>query len=365
MKRLLLFILYGLQVHRLVRFLWRKKIIILMYHGFTDREDHEGIENYQNKHIPVETFHSQLKYLKKYHRIISLNEFVDSCRQGQVPPPYSVVITMDDGYRSNYALAFPLLKKYGVPATISLSSGMVEDREFFWTDRIEYAINRAKPDRFELKVEQDPRGEFSLPVEFHDRESRVVCERGMRKKLKVIPQEWRPEVVETLEQKLGHKLSVDPHPPEIYRPLRWPEVVEMVQSGLVSIGSHTHRHLILAKCEPETAKEELRLSKRLIEERTGCPCRMFCYPNGQKEDFSPATKTWLKEIGYACGLTTVPGVNDRRSDLYELKRMGAPCREDRVEFVMNLYAVTQFFSDIKQFLLRCLKIKREDTVLDG
>ena len=40
-----------------------------MYHGFTDEENHEGIENYQGKHIDIEIFRSQIKYIKKnYNR---------------------------------------------------------------------------------------------------------------------------------------------------------------------------------------------------------------------------------------------------------------------------------------------------------
>lgn len=364
MKRFLLRCLYHLQLHRLVRYGWREKVLILMYHGFTDRENHEGIENYQGKHVSIERFRSHLEYLEKYHRVISMDEFVDSHLHGPKPPPYSVVITMDDGYRSNYTLAFPLLKKFRMPATIFLATAMVEDQAFFWSDRIEYALNKAKPNRFELRVEGDTNGGFSMPVEFHDRTSRITCEKSIRRKLKSAPQEWRPPVIEKLEEKLGQKLSEDPHASEIYRSLGWPEVVEMVQSGLVSIGGHSHNHVILSRCQTETLKKELFLSKKMIEERTGSSCRLFCYPNGQAEDFNPETKRLLKEAGYACALTTLPGVSDSHSDLYELKRMGAPCRGDRVEFVMGLYGVTQFLSDIKQFLLRFLRIKKGNVSLN-
>jgi peptidoglycan/xylan/chitin deacetylase (PgdA/CDA1 family) len=40
-------------------------------------------------------------------------------------PPKSVVITIDDGYRSSYEVAYPILKKYGFPATVFLYSDFV------------------------------------------------------------------------------------------------------------------------------------------------------------------------------------------------------------------------------------------------
>ena len=56
------------------------------------------------------------------YRIISLSELVDSLRSDRLPPQRAVVVTFDDGYADNYDIAFPILRKLRIPATIFLVS---------------------------------------------------------------------------------------------------------------------------------------------------------------------------------------------------------------------------------------------------
>ena len=100
----------------------------------------------------------------------------------------------------------------------------------------------------------------------------------------------------------------------------------MVKSGLVSIGSHTHTHVILSRCDPVQAKRELRQSKQIIENRLGMPCTLFCYPNGRRGDFNGVTKQLLKDHGFAGALTTVYGMNACGADPCEIHRynLGKP-----------------------------------------
>jgi len=60
--------------------------------------------------------------------------------------------------------------------------------------------------------------------------------------------------------------------------LSWGHLREAVASGLVTVGSHTHRHVDLSKVDGRAAEEEMRRSKDLIEDRLGQPCRHFAYP---------------------------------------------------------------------------------------
>ena len=69
--------------------------------------------------MPINEFEEQLKYLKKHnYTTLSLDEFYAYYKGKQKIPRKSVLITMDDGYQSNYDLAFPLLKKYNMKATV-------------------------------------------------------------------------------------------------------------------------------------------------------------------------------------------------------------------------------------------------------
>jgi peptidoglycan/xylan/chitin deacetylase (PgdA/CDA1 family)/O-antigen ligase len=62
--------------------------------------------------------------------------------------------------------------------------------------------------------------------------------------------------------------------------MTWAQLREAVGDALVTVGSHTHRHLNLGSVGEPEAVEEMRRSKGLIEERLAVPCRHFAYPWG-------------------------------------------------------------------------------------
>jgi len=61
-------------------------------------------------------------------------------------------------------------------------------------------------------------------------------------------------------------------------PLSWAGAQELVDSGLVTIGSHTHSHALLDRLRPDEAADELDRSKALIEDRLGVTADHFAYP---------------------------------------------------------------------------------------
>jgi peptidoglycan/xylan/chitin deacetylase (PgdA/CDA1 family)/glycosyltransferase involved in cell wall biosynthesis len=95
-----------------------KEIPVLMYHRVTS-----GIPANTKHHIYVtrNEFERQLRYLerKKFStlKFLDLKEIVEGKR---IIPRKPIFITLDDGYEDNFLYAFPLLKKYGMTATIFL-----------------------------------------------------------------------------------------------------------------------------------------------------------------------------------------------------------------------------------------------------
>ncbi|MDD5155235.1 MAG: polysaccharide deacetylase family protein [Candidatus Omnitrophica bacterium] len=69
--------------------------------------------------ISPETFERQMRFLQKHrYNVITLSELADLITNNRKIPPRTIVITLDDGYRDNYTYAFPILKKYNIPATV-------------------------------------------------------------------------------------------------------------------------------------------------------------------------------------------------------------------------------------------------------
>ena len=94
-------------------------ITILAYHNFTEEEG----SSYK---INIVEFEKQMDYLATHnYSVISLSELLKGLRTGQLPPK-PIVITIDDGFKSTYTLAYPVLKKYNFPATLFLYTNFIE-----------------------------------------------------------------------------------------------------------------------------------------------------------------------------------------------------------------------------------------------
>jgi len=96
----------------------QKKVSILLYHSI-------GINN-AKANVTPEQFEIQMEYLKNNYNVVSLDKIMKFVKEGKSLPNKSVTITFDDGYYNVYQNAYPLLKKYGLPATIFITTGYVQ-----------------------------------------------------------------------------------------------------------------------------------------------------------------------------------------------------------------------------------------------
>jgi peptidoglycan/xylan/chitin deacetylase (PgdA/CDA1 family) len=70
-------------------------------------------------------FTEQMEYLAvNGYNVVALRDLPAILRGESPMPPKAVAITIDDGYRSTYEVAFPILVRYGFPATLFLYSDM-------------------------------------------------------------------------------------------------------------------------------------------------------------------------------------------------------------------------------------------------
>ena len=93
-----------------------KSLAVLMYHYFYDESKGETGKN--ANWMEISKFEEQLNYLKENNYYYPTWQEVADFADGKIDlPENSIVITMDDGHKSVYNLAIPLLDKYNIPAT--------------------------------------------------------------------------------------------------------------------------------------------------------------------------------------------------------------------------------------------------------
>ncbi len=97
----------------------KKEIPILMYHRLINNENGIGKNTI---YLNVEEFEKQLKYLKDNNYItITFKDLYILSKEDRKKRKY-IILTFDDGYKDNYDLLFPLLKKYNMKAVIYMVS---------------------------------------------------------------------------------------------------------------------------------------------------------------------------------------------------------------------------------------------------
>lgn len=114
-----------------------KKGLIICYHCVKD----EAFPHLRP--TKVVDFENQMQYLSKVYSPISLERMAQHIRNGTSLPSKAIVITFDDGYRDNYENAYPILKKYQIPATFFLTTGFVGTGEIPRWDKEYYNADKA------------------------------------------------------------------------------------------------------------------------------------------------------------------------------------------------------------------------------
>jgi poly-beta-1,6-N-acetyl-D-glucosamine N-deacetylase len=232
-------------------------------------------------HDPAEaTMLEHLRYLSRRYRIISLRDFIEArCRNDlHSLPKKALVITFDDGYRSNHGLA-DLFSRERIPVTIFVCTGIVGTHRQFWFRHV--------PNASEL--EGVPDDERIRRLDAH----RFASEREA-----------------TTREALSR-----------------PEIQAMAGSTF-DFQSHTVSHPILPYCPAAKAKLEIVESKRKLEEEYGFNVYALAYPSG---GYSERDCDFARDAGYKCALTVDLGFNSAETDLFRLKRIPVGDRDSKHE----------------------------------
>jgi peptidoglycan/xylan/chitin deacetylase (PgdA/CDA1 family) len=114
----------------------RCTVPVLTYHSIGDDK---GLLS-----VSAENFERQMRYFKEAnYRVITLDELVKGIESGGRFPRKTVVITFDDGFKDNFTYAYPVLRRYGFPATVFLVTDWIgADKEYLsWEEVVEMSKN--------------------------------------------------------------------------------------------------------------------------------------------------------------------------------------------------------------------------------
>lgn len=123
-------LLFALLLHGLPLPVLAGQANVFVYHRFGD-------ERYPSTNIAIETFAAQLQLLQEgNHVVLPLGEVVGRLRDGRQLPERCAVLTVDDAYATFLSGAMPLLRRYGYPVTLFVSTNSVGHRGYLNWDQL-------------------------------------------------------------------------------------------------------------------------------------------------------------------------------------------------------------------------------------
>lgn len=301
---------------RLLQFARRRQAAILTFHRFWS--DGEG----DPRGVPIQRFAECMEYLVRHHRVVSLPDLTGELRRGVVRSN-SVAVTLDDGYHEAFSLAAPVLRRYGIPASVFVVSDFVDGRLWLWTDRFRFVFERAPQGTTAFKH----RGATHL-LEIRDENDRWRAEERWREYVKTIPVAEQGELLEAIAEAWG--IEIPASPPYEYRPMTWVQLRALAAEGF-EVGAHTRTHPILSRVAPEQLQDEIVGCKEQIERHLGVSVRHFAYPNGRRQDYTSEAVETAARAGYEAAVTAVAGGNTPGIPIFELRRF-VPDVQDLAHF---------------------------------
>ena len=281
----------------------RRGATILTYHRVVD-----SLAVYPRGHpfsglvVGKREFADQLDFLSRNYEVIALTELVERLERLE-DTRRCVVLTFDDGYLDNLTNALPLLEHFQTPATIFITSGLIDRVASLWWFELEYLLA----------------GSDSLYTLI----ARYAAELKQRSPTQ------QTEILVALRGDQRVAFSYD------QLMLTWDQVRQLASNKLITLGAHTVRHSVLSKLAQDELRSELLDGRSQLEQQIHKNITLFSYPYGSRSEAGTREYDAVTSSGYRAAVTTVEGhcVNVRPN---ALPRITVDCTDTLSDFAWKL-----------------------------
>tara|TARA_Y100001935_G_C17306388_1_gene512554 strand:+ start:1022 stop:1933 length:912 start_codon:yes stop_codon:yes gene_type:complete len=275
------------------------KNYILCYHGVAEDTDlnYNLNLNKNGKHISVDSFYTQMKFLSQTKNVVSINDL----KLNRNLKEENVIITFDDGFKNNLK-ALEILDKFNLPAILYLTIGNLLEKKMFWVDIIEDFIYSDQNLTNSLELD-----DMIYMMDNHKNKYSSLLK--IKFKLKRMAKSKRDLFISSLFSKYNYKPNTD-YP--LYRLLSINDIKKINKNSLFSIGGHTlyHDPMTTFDCIEDLIKDTSQTIMHL-ENITGENIDNYSYPEGISDFYSARTSQVLKNQGVSFCPTADFGINEK------------------------------------------------------
>lgn len=315
-----------LGLFHLARFLMRRRLLILCFHGIA-LGDEAAFR--PSLFLDEKRFRQRLDTLRRHrfpvYRLDDALEGMNTAELASNP----VVITIDDGFYNALAKAAPILHEQGLPATLYVTTYYVQHPAPIFRLVVQYLF--WKTERGRLEPLSAP-WSSAQPVDLADA---AASYRAMWEIIDYGEQACDEAGREQICRRLGEALGVDYGAiiaSRILGLLR-PEELAQIEGLGVDLQLHTHRHR-LPPGDEQACHKELRDNRAYLEQVLGTRKVHLCYPSGEWDQH-----LWpcLEDEGIESAVTCEPGLNTPETPRLVLYRVLDRDDLSQIEFEAELF----------------------------
>lgn len=242
--------------------------VVLMYHHIVPDEELVGDSIGNNAIISYSQFAEEMEYLADSgYRTFTASEAAGIIKNGLNFPEKTVILTFDDGYASNYTLAYPLLRDLGLKATIAV----VVSSSMSASEPGGAALQNIPHLTFAEMREMEAAGVIEIGSHSYDGHGLIRSSQGGKQGKFFVDKAWLP-----------------------------------YESRMETQDEYADR-----------IRQDLRVSKLILEAELGHRINYFAYPYGV---YNSAVKQALEDGGFLIAVTTTKGTINVNSDVFKLNR---------------------------------------------
>lgn len=256
---------------------------------------------------------SHIKALRRRFTFISPSEALDVVEMRVTPKEPLLLLTFDDGYRDNLTQAYPVLESNGLKAIFFVVTSYLESPQVPWWDRLARLVRAiaarnssttvAMPDNRKLEI---------TPFNLQHSIRQVLacfktCNPSEQQKFEIVLIKLAgtdsPEIRTT---DYPGKDSVGISDSDLM--MTWGDVKTLHSAGM-TIGAHSHTHRILSSLDKASQHDEIRSSKRILENHLNSQIDFLAFPDGKRETFNSETMREAQDAGFRAAFSFYGGTN--------------------------------------------------------
>ena len=250
-------------------------------------------------------FANDIDFLSRHFEPVNIDQVYSYVRQNRFPEKNVFHLSFDDGLREVYEVALPLLYQKGIPATIFINTGFVDNKELFYRHKVAVLVDKIKQKEPSQAVKSEIKELFD--ISFSQRE-------------------WLDKAAILLD--VDFRDYLDKHRPY----LTTDELSDMKKKGF-TIGSHSIDHPRYTEIDESEQIRQTVESCQYVKETFQEPYAYFSFPFSDEK----ITSSFFNAVGLHTNLTFgISGMKTRNQGKH-IGRIDMEKRKKAQEIIQPLF----------------------------